>query len=1830
VYSQQISADVVPGPEPRYYTTYLTGTQGQDEGAHGEIALFQEMRTTNLVPKTSAYQIAVEKACVDTKALPSFIAQVDTSSNNPSGDPNQLQSLVGFEMNWSGSMFPATQNGATIAVNTTTLSSSTPTLYSFFSTGGSSLPIKYSRSSYGVMAGVDLKKTAPACEGILEAFVENNPNSAYWLGQYSFNLDIQVFLTSFNRALTRAFGMWEPIAPAFAYTAQPLQVAAGSSQWKFVCSYTTPQLVGYDFSQVLVASTRSVGTGPSLYTELNKLTVDFYPVTATGRSGAGGINQQLVFPCNAATSAYLTNYQKLYGTPPNLQMSLYMANLSYGSVPVASVATGTTTQTLPSSTQIAVPTSTNVVNADNMATLTFSLSTTPAGNAQTATVPCFDFYQGISSTKVQCSDTSVTLPNQIMGPVFQSPEPTRTDYLTSAYLLGFLPDTVFNLVQTVGATVFANRPLAPAFSTKLDLASYQALKWKPSDAYAASSKPLPGSPYYYGYGTTYYLSNVVNPGIASCFQNEFDKYFTGDLPARIMDKLLLEPNINAITDLSLNAQLYCLTYFNSATAPIAAIQQIKPWIANEVYSAGTPVTFANTDPSSPINNLYIANTLTGSDDAQPPTPFQNNEYWLYCGPFIYSSAVVGGLYMDGELVTYNGFANRMTSEATVATGGVISSANGYKTHRFLSSGTFTLSSTPASSIGAQILLVGGGGAGGTTGGGGAGGAVFTTTTISLGANTITVGAGGTGFNTTPTQGGNTQAFNFTAAGGGAGGTNTYFEAPSTSLNGGCGGGGNASGGTFGSTTNAGGQGSQGFNGGISNANNVFPYGGGGGGGMGGVGGACGPGGLSPWGVGGAGKTYVIGGISYTVSGGGAGSVYGSGTNAPTAPIPGGIGGGGQGAWSGGDTNNTPGTPNTGGGGGAGKASVTNYGGSGIVIISYPIIRSPKTFTGLFGTPMTLVPRDPKTEAVAAGGIVTTDGSYVYHTFTSDLENPAFTLLNPSIPLNVSVLAIGGGGGGGGASMGGGGGGGFQAFGTATISQSNTNVTIGRGGAGGTSAINVVATGGQITHLNGYTYHYFSSDDTFTLTSPAAVDIQYLLVGGGGGGGGASLPAGGGGGGQVVFDGYSLPSGVYPVKIGAGGQGSRGDVNQPGENGEDSKFNTASATGGGGGGNYNASGGVDGQNGACGGGGGGCSNSASGGLGGEGQNPDLNNGGNGNLLAGGGGGGWNSQGRDGIAPDGPDTSIGGKGGDGAVVTLMGGGSPVTCSAGGGGGGQRGGNGGEAGGYTIGGNGGTQIDPNGVDGAPNSGSGGGGCGANEGIDGSGGMGGSGCLYIVYKSIIDVPTQQGQSGTASSFLTLTAAGGAGGGGGTTAGGGNGSDGPSGGGGSFTGTGGSGNPSPPGYQGGDGGTGEGGPCAGGGGGMGGRGFNGAESGNQGTGGFPNAALIYNISYLTCAGGGGGGQNVAGGSDALAGEGGTFGYNGTDARSDLGSRVGFGGGGGGAGLSDDYLLFGGSGADGLVVIAYPVQDYIYFGQYNLLKPNPVVGTAPPLFTLNTKPGAHGDVFEIQADTYGFGTYDSNNPRDPIHAYARDSWGCLQSNATSFITNRIYDEFLLFQSNTAFWDMFRGFSTTSEKYVNQLTGQTSVYWVYDFILDPAEMFRPEMPLAWSDAQVMNDGITQSSLKYLPSRMVSSNTASTTSPAYLRNSDSQVYYWTIGSSETSRYSMWDPVQSIIIEGNTVPVNSDNLPVSEPVTTQVQRLSGDSRLLLAEFFPRVNPAEDTAIYEPQFGRQIYLASGTELKYFSYRISWRNKFTGEIVPLILSSVGSAMVVFMFTPKN
>ena len=342
----------------------------------------------------------------------------------------------------------------------------------------------------------------------------------------------------------------------------------------------------------------------------------------------------------------------------------------------------------------------------------------------------------------------------------------------------------------------------------------------------------------------------------------------------------------------------------------------------------------------------------------------------------------------------------------------------------------------------DLLLVGGGGGGGTSpsgnssGGGGAGALISKTEySLSAGDYIISVGQGGlplTDGSDTKLENTANNPFSLVATGGGSG-SPTYSADGRPGGSGGGGGGYNRVGGLADNPDygNPGGRAYPGSNSGYS----------GGGGGAGGVGGngkgnGSGDGGIGvaiPWLTG---LPSAVGTFGPTpgrwFAGGGGGGKYGS------VVAKGGAGGGGQGyPWPTAEAAQSNGQPGTGGGGGGGGTGASDYGGnggSGVVIVRYPIERalslSAIASVNLSGQSATWTDSDGNKNAIWI--------------------NPgSFEITDSAESVTVSFVLIGGGGGGG--TYGGGGGAGgviYQEFHNLELVTSPTtfNVNIGAGGS----------------------------------------------------------------------------------------------------------------------------------------------------------------------------------------------------------------------------------------------------------------------------------------------------------------------------------------------------------------------------------------------------------------------------------------------------------------------------------------------------------------------------------------------------------------------------------------------------------------------------------------------------------------------------------------------------------------------------------------------------------------------------------------------------------------
>jgi hypothetical protein len=353
--------------------------------------------------------------------------------------------------------------------------------------------------------------------------------------------------------------------------------------------------------------------------------------------------------------------------------------------------------------------------------------------------------------------------------------------------------------------------------------------------------------------------------------------------------------------------------------------------------SSTANTFGNSEVYIPNYRSAVAHSVS-IDSVAEDNGTANNIMWLGAGLWNSATAITAinlvlssGNFVANSTFSLYGIAALGTTPvlAPKATGGNIVANDGtFWYHAFTSSGNFV----PQTNLTADILVVAGGGAGFGYGGGGAGGIrTYTAQSLAPTLQTVTVGAGGP---YSATSDGNLSQFAALASATGGGGAGR---------NGGSGGGGADS-------PTAGGTGitGQGNNGGTGTGASGFAAGGGGGG-AGAVG--ANAGGIRSAGAGGIGSTTSLinamavatstgqlsGGNYYFAGGAGGGNYVDSGT--PNAGA-GGLGGGGSGGARQINTTfatATPGSPNTGGGGGGAPGNQPGReGGSGIVIIRYPI------------------------------------------------------------------------------------------------------------------------------------------------------------------------------------------------------------------------------------------------------------------------------------------------------------------------------------------------------------------------------------------------------------------------------------------------------------------------------------------------------------------------------------------------------------------------------------------------------------------------------------------------------------------------------------------------------------------------------------------------------------------------------------------------------------------------------------------------------------------------------------------------------------------------------
>ena len=376
-----------------------------------------------------------------------------------------------------------------------------------------------------------------------------------------------------------------------------------------------------------------------------------------------------------------------------------------------------------------------------------------------------------------------------------------------------------------------------------------------------------------------------------------------------------------------------------------------------VPSSATANTFANTEIYIPkyTSSNYKSVSADSVNENNGTSAYSVLTAWLWS-----NTAAITSLVFQTDGPSTNSFAQYSTftlygiGTGAKASGGTVTGSGNYMYHTFTASGTFI----PTEQIkNAEVLVIaGGGGSYQQSGGGGAGGVGYASAySLSSGVGYgVTIGAGGAA-NTNGTN----STFSFiTAVGGGCAGNR--YAGPYSGGSGGSGGWNAGNGSSGGAATQGSGTGWTGYGnaGGASlsyNGLGAESYGGGGGAGGAGGAGTRGSSAAGAYGLGGAGKntwsTWITAINSvmpsdwqtataqgYIASGGGGAKIANDGNSTGLESRPSTLGGGGAGS----TTNSTPGTDgiNYTGGGAGGDTGYSGLngraGGSGLVVIRYPI------------------------------------------------------------------------------------------------------------------------------------------------------------------------------------------------------------------------------------------------------------------------------------------------------------------------------------------------------------------------------------------------------------------------------------------------------------------------------------------------------------------------------------------------------------------------------------------------------------------------------------------------------------------------------------------------------------------------------------------------------------------------------------------------------------------------------------------------------------------------------------------------------------------------------
>ena len=266
------------------------------------------------------------------------------------------------------------------------------------------------------------------------------------------------------------------------------------------------------------------------------------------------------------------------------------------------------------------------------------------------------------------------------------------------------------------------------------------------------------------------------------------------------------------------------------------------------------------------------------------------------------------------------------------------------------------------------------------------------------------------------------------------------------------------------------------------------------------------------------------------------------------------------------------------------------------------------------------------------------------------------------------------------------------------------------------------------------------------------------------------------------------------------------------------------------------------------------------------------------------------------------------------------------------------------------------------------------------------------------------------------------------------------------------------------------------------------------------------------------------------------------------------------------------------------LPERVFFSSLPLLK------TLPPRFEFESLTG----LFSFTADPYSFGsTYPYVDVKNPDGSYTQDirninyrSWG--YKNACSGVDNQGGEESFIMESNSSFKFLMDNFQCSSIEYINPVTNDTLVYWLWPCYGEQRELYN-----------TFTRRFTQAS--------------------------------------ESLSSCTNPVQSIVITSRTIPVVPS---LASPPTyisdfnvsaANLNGVTGDTDNIIGEF--SIPPGALTSMrsvirYQPEQTTMYSLQSTKTFKQLDYNVYYRHRVTQKLVPLILSNYGNVNIKFVFKP--